>query len=341
MHIKGTYLNSILEEEIYMKQLDSFNDGTRQVLKLNRVLYGLKQVGPAWHQKLKKTLINLGFSQSSADECIFIQLTGANIEIITVYVDDLGLFSNTKEGMGWMKNQLNTLFQITDLGEMKNILRIHVQRDCTTRTLNISQEVYIDLILAQFSMQEANPVLTPVNYSVKLNVPIPNAEIKLTISEPYVKVVGSLMYAALGMRPNIAFAIQHLSQFTKFFSHKHWTAIKHVLRYLKGTKEDIISYKSSHKIHIEVFVNSDFANPADPLSICSYIILINGSCVSWSSKKQRTVALSTTEAKHMALTKAAKEVMCLHKLLINLRFHINNEPISMQSDNLGIITLPL
>ena len=102
-----------------MKQPDGFDDGTGQVLKLNWALYGLKQAGCMWHQKLKQTLINLGFTQSSADKCIFIQLASTNIEVIAVYVDDLGMFSNTKEGIEWMKNNLNNLFQMTDLGEMK------------------------------------------------------------------------------------------------------------------------------------------------------------------------------------------------------------------------------
>jgi histone deacetylase 1/2 len=92
MDIKGAYLNSILEEEIYMKQPDGFDDRSGHVLKLHLALYGLKQAGHAWHQKLKTELIKLGFSQSSANECIFIWLNGATIEVITVYVDDLGLF---------------------------------------------------------------------------------------------------------------------------------------------------------------------------------------------------------------------------------------------------------
>jgi hypothetical protein len=83
-----------------MKQLDGFNDGTGHVLKLCLALYGLKQAGCAWHQKLKVELIKLGFTQSGADECIFIWLNGITIEvIITIYIDNLGLFANTKEGI--------------------------------------------------------------------------------------------------------------------------------------------------------------------------------------------------------------------------------------------------
>ena len=114
MDIKSTFVNSDLNEEIYMQQPEGFNEGMGQVLKLHRVLYGLKQAGQAWHQCLCGILINFRYIQSSADECIFIKITRSNIEVILVYVDDLGLFANTKEGMAWIKGELNQKFPMTD-----------------------------------------------------------------------------------------------------------------------------------------------------------------------------------------------------------------------------------
>jgi hypothetical protein len=103
MDVKGAYLNFILEEEIYMKQPNRFDDGTGKVLKLYQALYGLKQVGHAWHQGLKQTLIKLDFNQSGADESIFIQFNKLCLKVIAVYVDDLAIFANTKEGMEQFK----------------------------------------------------------------------------------------------------------------------------------------------------------------------------------------------------------------------------------------------
>ena len=123
MDVKSAFVNSDLDEEIYMQQLEGFNDGIGRVLKLHRALYGLKQAGRAWHQRLHGILLNFGYIQSSADECIFIKITGSKIEIISVYVDDLGLFANTKEGMARIKGELNQKFPMIDLGEMKKYLR--------------------------------------------------------------------------------------------------------------------------------------------------------------------------------------------------------------------------
>ena len=99
MDVKSAFVNSDLDEEISMQQLEGFNDRTGWVLKLHQALYGLKQAGWAWHQCLHGILLNFGYIQSSADECISIKINGSNIEIISVYVDDLGSFANTKEGM--------------------------------------------------------------------------------------------------------------------------------------------------------------------------------------------------------------------------------------------------
>ena len=99
MDVKSALVNSNLDEEIYMRQLDGFNDRSDQVLQLHKALYRLKQAGWAWHQRLHSALLSFGYIQSSADECIYIRINGSNIEIISVYVDDLELFSNTKEGM--------------------------------------------------------------------------------------------------------------------------------------------------------------------------------------------------------------------------------------------------
>ena len=129
MDVKGAYLNSELDEEIYMAQPDHFDNGSRRVLKLVRALYGLKQAGRAWHQKLCQVLKGLGFIQSTADECVYIKRTCESTLVITIYVDNLGLFATSKNEMAKLKKDLNDNFTMTDLGEMKKTLGIQVIRD--------------------------------------------------------------------------------------------------------------------------------------------------------------------------------------------------------------------
>ena len=148
MDIKGGYLHSMLEEEIYMHQPDRFNDGSGRVLKLRQALYGLKQSGRTWHQCLRGLLLGLGFQQSLADECVYIRQDKDSIEVISVYVDDFRLFADSKAGMIKLKGELNEKFQMTELGEMKKILGIRIERDKKQGTLTMSQGHYIDVILA-------------------------------------------------------------------------------------------------------------------------------------------------------------------------------------------------
>jgi Reverse transcriptase (RNA-dependent DNA polymerase) len=336
MDVKGAFLNSKLEEEIYMRQPEGFDDGTGHVLKLRRALYRLKQAGRTWHQQLRNTLLSFGYTQSTADECIYIRTSKSGMEAISVYVDDLGLFASSKEGMSRIKGELNERFAMTDLGEMKKILGLRVERNCEEGTLKILQGLYIDIVLARFHMQDANPVSTPLSKTVKLT---PTNEAAHTRNDiPYATAIGSLMYTALGMRPDLAFTVQHLSQFTTSYGQEHWTAIKHALRYLKGTRDCGIIFKRGAGLDLELFVDSDYANHADAISISGYVAMIGGGCIAWSSKKQRTIALSTTEAEYIALTEGAKQLVWLRRFLQDLSFE-QSKSTSIRSDNLSAITI--
>src|SRR6266481_316651 len=226
MDVKGTYLNSMLDEEIYMAQPDHFSDGSGHVLKLVWAIYGLKQAGCVWHQKLCHILENIGFSQSTADECVYIKKAHDSILIITIYVDDLGLFATLKSKMAELKKELKDNFTMTDLGEMKKILGIQVIRDRKAGTLKIMQGAYIDKILVHFNMAEANLVSTPLPKNIKLDDI--QAQIE-DLSMLYTRAIISLMYAAIQTRPDIAFVVQHLIQYTSHPEQEHWAAVKRVL----------------------------------------------------------------------------------------------------------------
>ena len=336
MDVKGGYLHSMLEEEIYMCQPDRFDDRSGQVLKLQWALYGLKQSGRTWHQHLCRLLLGLGFQQSLANECIYIRQDKDSIEVISVYVDNFGLFTDSKGGMIKLKGELNKNFQMTELGEMKKILGIRIERDRKQGTLTMSQGHYIDVILARFNMSDMHPVSTPLHKMIMLNSSLdlmgPTTEV------PYAKAISSLMYVALSTQPNLAFAIQHLSQFIMSYGVEHWTAIKNVLRYLKGSCDSRITFTWDVGLNLEIFVDSNYANRMDALSMNGYVAILEGGAIAWSSKKQWMIVLSTTEAKYMALTEGAKQLIWLRRFIWELSID-QSQPTSLHSDNLGAITL--
>src|SRR6266481_2543889 len=198
------------------------------------------------------------------------------------------------------------------------------------------QGAYIDKILAHFNMAEANPVSTPLPKNIKLDDIQAQTE---DPSMPYAKAIGSLMYVAIQTRPDIAFAVQHLSQYTSHPAQEHWAAVKRILQYLKGTRDEGIIYKYAESIPwLEIYSDADFANRADAKSISGYTCVMDGACIMWSSKKQGTVSLSMTGAEYIALTHVAKQMMWIQRLLNEIGLDQRHLTL-IRCNNLSAITI--
>ena len=261
---------------------------------------------------------------------------------MTVWVDDLLLFASLNRVMNNLKEELNSTFDITDLGEPSKIVGIEIAQ--SHNSLTISQPQYIDSILKKYKMMDTNSVLTPLDPNVKLS---PNENgAKPDHSNDYASLIGSLQYLAVATRPDIAYTINRLAAYTANPSLEHYSAAKQVLRYIKGTRNYGITYHAASTRLIGPtdsnifygFSDADFANSDDCKSISRYVFLTNGGAITWGSKKQATIALSTTEAEYVALSEAAREIMWLRHLYGELGF-IQTEPILLLGDNDGSIAV--
>ena len=183
-------------------------------------------------------------------------------------------------------------------------------------------------------MENSKPCKMPMDPNIRLTK-TPEEE-SHDIPE-YGAAIGSLMYASIGTRPDITYAVQSLSQFTNNPSPEHWTAVKQVFRYLNGTRDLGIVYRSYAKISLEGYTDADWGSiPIDRKSISGYTFLIGEGPITWASKKQRTVALSTMEAEYMAASLATREAAWLQALLKELGFELNG-PTSLNTDNQSAI----
>jgi len=161
---------------------------------------------------------------------------------------------------------------------------------------------------------------------------------KLDIEIPYRELVGALTYLSVTTRPDISFAVSELGQFNNCYNNSHWTAAKRVLRYLKGTKDLGLIYEPGLKPLIG-FVDSDWGScTIDRRSHTGYTFLLGGGPISWDSRKQKTVALSSTEAEYMALTDATKEAIFLSRFLASLNLK-DLASVKLYSDNMGALKL--
>jgi hypothetical protein len=347
MDVRTAFLNGDLDVDIYMRQPDGFVAPGQEelVCKLNKSLYGLKQAGRAWYHKIHHTLPELGFTALHADTCVYILRQSSVLIIIALYVDDLLLFSNSLERLETLKRDLSSRFSMKDLGEAQYILGLQIERDRTARTLSISQREYVRKMLERAGLSDCRPAATPLETSVKLtkaDCPTPPAPDPALV-RLYQSAVGAIMYAMLGTRPDIAFAVTALSQFSSNPGQVHWTAVQRLLRYLAGTLHYKLTYGPPRQQAMAFYgyCDSDWGSDIDNRrSVTGYVFMLGGSAISWQAKKQHTVALSSVEAEYMASAQAAREAMWCRTMLRELGLHgLVTMPTAIYSDSQGSIAL--
>lgn len=290
------------------------------ICKLRKALYGLKQSPRLWYERLSSFLLEkLGLRRINADHSIFITSAGLNGPIVSTFVDDIKIMAIKGSGfIEKVKAELTSAIQMADMGPISFYLGLKLERNREEKTIKLSQPAYIEKILCKFFLDQANPSNTPMRESVQLLPNNSGKEATNAEQEKYQGMTGLLMFSMVETRPDIAFATSVASRFAKNPSHTHIESVKTILKYLKGTKErGIVCGQGT--LAIEGYSDSDWARDKDSRkSTSGYIFMLNGGPVSWCSKRQATVALSSTEAEYIALTLAAKEATWLRLLLTEL-----------------------
>lgn len=337
MDVCSAFLNAEVKEEIYVRPPPGMEEELRgRVLHLRKSLYGLKQAPRNWNALLDSFLVSLDLKKSVADPCVY---SKADQVILAVWVDDMILTGSDAKAILSLKSDLKQRFKMKDEGELKWCLgmRISYHKDRIT----IDQEQYIKNMLARFGMDECKAAPTPASLGVRLSKkdsPRTNQEALEMKSIPYRSGVGSLLYASIRTRPDIASAVRAVAKFNDNPGKKHWTAVKRIFRYLKGTISHGISFSRGGR-GLLGYCDSDWANdPNDRRSVSGYVFLLAGGPISWKSKAQSSVALSSCEAEYMAAASAAQEAVHLRRLLSSIGQPMQGAT-TMMEDNQGCIDL--
>lgn len=239
LDVKAAFLYGDLEEELYLKQPEGFDDNTDRVCKLKKGLYGLKQASRTWNKKLNQFLLDFGLKRVTSDQCVYFMKTDKIMVILGIYVDDGLLCSNSDDTMNEILEYIEEHFEIT-VEEANCFVGLQIERDTVNNTLKIHQKSYLEKLLKRFNLEDCKERATPIDVDTKLI----KSTNKMTDSDnyPYKEAVGSLIYLMIGSRPDIAYSVGKLSQFMDSYDHTHWTAVKHLFRYLKGTLSLGITY---------------------------------------------------------------------------------------------------
>jgi len=328
----------------------------RLVCKLQKALYGLKQAGRAWNEKILDALLQLQFTPLDSDSCVFVHRGDNYVMFIALYVDDLLIISSSLPRLVHLKSKLSQLFEMTDMGEAHYILGLKITRDRSERQLSLSQQEYVRRVVERYGMTNCNPASTPLTAGTVLSKDdcpptLPTAPVTIN-GHTYASVVGAIMYAMLGTRPDLAYSVGCLSRFNSNPGATHVAALKHVLRYLAGTTDYQLVYgtpstsvahhsDSNQAAPFEVFgyCDSDYAACVDErLSVAGWVFMAAGGATSWQSQKQKSVALSTVEAEYMAACAASKEAVWQRAILAQAGVSTGHAMLIL-TDNQGAMAL--
>ena len=257
MDVITAYLYGSIDNDIYIKIPEGFtlpevvNAKPRSMcsIKLQRFLYGLKQFGSMWYNRLSEYLLKEGYANNPICPCIFIKKSKTGFAIIVIYVDDLNLIG-TPEELIRTANYLKREFELKDLGNTKFCLGLQIEH--FPIGILVHQSTYTKKILKRLYMNKAHPLTSPMvvcSLDVKNDPfrPCEKGEQLLGHEVPYLSVIGSLMYLATYTRPNIVFLVNLLARYSSTPTRRHWNGIKHILRYLKGTSDMGLFYSKESK----------------------------------------------------------------------------------------------
>ena len=293
----------------------------------------MKQAPRAWYSRIDEHLQNLGFAKSFSESTLYVKQNGANILIISLYVDDLLVTGNNTSFVEKFKQEMMEVFEMTDLGLMTFFLGMEIIQD--EHEVFICQKKYAKEILKKFKLEECKEMSTPMNQKEKLCKEDGADKID---QAHFRSLISCLMYLT-ATRPDIFNAVSILSRFMHCASELHLKAAKRVIRYVKGTCNFGIKFTRSKEFKLVGFSDSDWGGSIDDLrSTSGYCFTLGSGVFSWCSKKQETVAQSTAEVEFVAATAAVNQALWLRKILIDLNLE-QKESTEILVDNQAAIAI--
>ena len=360
LDVKTAFLNAPVQEDIYISVPEGMDIPAGYVMKLNRALYGIKQAPREWHKEIDTTLHTLGYTSCIKDTCLYWKRTRTNnIIILGLFVDDMPTAYHRLDQSEWKedKEKLKLKYELSELGDVHHVLGMKITRSSSTPSssssmtsrLTISQQSYTTDKLQLFNMDQSNSDTTPELPSSSSSSKKQTSTVGITLHSDqlhaYQMMVGSLIYASISTRPDITHAVNQVARHMSAPTDVHMKMVKRIFRYLNGTRTHGLEYsnsKQSSKIVLSGYCDADWGGDlTDRKSTTGYCTFMNGNLISWQTKKQTTVALSTAEAEYMAISDLAKEIMWMRMILTELQLsietptiiYVDNQPAIRISEN--------
>jgi hypothetical protein len=321
--VKTAFINAPLKEKVYIQQPIGFEDPTKPdyICLLQKALYGLKQAGREWEHYLRKLLELQDIYPLKTDQSIY---TNKDKTLILIsYVDDIIVISNIRSKIDILYENLRKKIEIKDLGNIDEFLGIKIQRNRQNKAISFSQSHYIDKILNRYGFnKDYNKKGCPIPTGQKIEPLTDIAPIESV--RAFQREIGAIMYLMTKTRPDLAYPIGYMARYMANPGPIHFKILIKVWQYLSSTRNLGLSLQSD-PYNIECYVDSDWGGDIGTRrSTTGYIFTFRGAPLSWTSKLQKTTALSSCEAEYMALKDAVKEQQYIKAILNELRdFYIS------------------
>ncbi|GJW38803.1 retrovirus-related pol polyprotein from transposon TNT 1-94 [Tanacetum coccineum] len=334
MDVKTAFLNGELKEEVYVSQPEGFIDPARphHVYHLKKALYGLKQAPRAWYDTLSKFLLAQGFSKGVVDPTLFIRKTGKHTLHVQIYVDDIIFASTDPKDCDRFSNEMSSKFQMSMMGQISFFLGLQISHN--PRGIFINQSKYANEILKKFDLHKSDHVDTHIVERTKLGEDLSGILVDQT---QYRSMIGSLMYLTAS-RPDLVFAVCMCARYQSMPTKKHLEAVKRVFWYLQGTINMGLWYPKYTAMALTSYADADHVGCQDTRRSTSDSAQFHGDkLVSWSSKKQTSTSISSTEAEYITMSGCCAQILWMRSQLSDYGFAYNHIP--LYYDNKSVIAL--
>lgn len=309
------------------------------VCLLKQSLYGLKQAPRMWNEKFNQFLLKYGLEKCESDPCVYHHRKKNGLLIVAIFVDDGLVAGSSKDEVQSVIDFLSKEFDMRSLPATR-FLGLNIHRNRSTQELFINKPDFVKKSLKKFKMDNCNPATTPADPCTRISTqmsPTTEEEKQDMAKVPYREAVGCLLYLSLTCRPDISYAVSQVAKFCQNPGRAHWNAVKRILAYLAGTNEFGIHFGTLTKESLVGYTDADYAGDLDTrCSTSGFAFFIHGSLVSWSSRKQKCVSQSTTEAEYVAASESCKEAVWLKSILSEIG-EIEDEPVKISCDNQSAI----
>ena len=324
MDVVTAYLYGSLDSKIYMKVPDGISipnpEANRNMfcVKLQKSLYGLKQSGRMWYNRLSEFLKHKGYTNNDDCPCVFIKKSVTGFCIVSVYVDDINIIGNEHD-INEARHHLKAEFEMKDLGQTKFCLGLQLEH--FSAGIFVYQATYIQKMLEKFNMDKAYPCKTPMvvrSLEVEKDPFRPREEGEKILGPelPYLSAIGALMYLANSTRPDIAFAVNLLARHSAAPTKRHWVGVKTLFRYLNGTRDLGLFYRKNQDQNLLGYTDAGYlSDPHNGKSQTGFVFLNGGTAISWKSSKQTLVSTSTNHSEIIALYEASRECVWLRRMV--------------------------